>query len=102
MINKIVKGFQNNAGVRIPSTLPKPTSQGTGGGGSGRVPLPGMGYKSKAEFRRARKGEVENKMETLRQDLAKAKENNNSFRITKIKGQLRKLNKYHKNIDKMY
>lgn len=102
MINKIVKGFQNNSGIRIPSAPIRPGAPGAGGGGSGKVPLPGMGYKSKAEFRRARKGEVENKMETLRQDLAKAKENNNSFRITKIKGQLRKLNKYHKNIDKMY
>jgi hypothetical protein len=71
-LNKVVKGFQNNAGVRIPTTLPKPTSMGSGGGGGTR-PLPGMEQiKGKSQVQNERIDLAKGRVENFRENLNKA------------------------------
>jgi hypothetical protein len=71
-LNKVVKGFQNNAGVRIPITLPKP--QGTdSGGGAPRPPLPSMEYlKGKSQVQNERMDLAKGRVENFRENLNKA------------------------------
>lgn len=72
MINKIVKGFQNNSGVRIPITLPKPQGSDSGGGGP-RPTLPGMEQiKGKSQVQNERMDLAKGRVENFRKNLDKA------------------------------
>jgi len=87
--------------TRIPSIVPKP-SGGNGGGGGGRVPLPGMGYNSRAELLRIKLNGAETKLENLGKKLSEAKLKGNTFEITKIKGQMKETRKFIKEAPKIY
>jgi len=72
MINKIVKGFQNNSGVRIPITLPKPQGADSGGGGP-RPTLPGMEQlRGKSQAQNERTDLAKGRVENFRKNLDKA------------------------------
>ena len=78
MINKIVKGFQNNSGVRV--TLPKPTSMG-GGGGAPRPSLPGMEHlRGKSQAQNERTDLAKGRVDNFRKNLDKANARVNSIK----------------------
>lgn len=104
-MDKIVRAFRNNSGVRLPNLPPKPTYMGSGGGGgstSGRVPIPGTGYKNVGEVLRSKLNEAETRLEGLGKQLQEAKVKGNSFQVTKIKGQMRQTRKFIKEAPKIY
>ena len=103
-MDRIVKAFRNNSGVRVPNLPPKPTSTGSGGGGgsTGRVPIPGTGYKNVGEVLRSKLNEAETKLDNLGKQLQDAKAKGNSFQVTKIKGQMRQTRKFIKEAPKIY
>lgn len=98
-MDKIVKAFRNNSGVRLPNLPPKPTGEG---GGGGRVPLPGMGFKNREELLRSKLNDAETKLSNLGKKLTEAKTKGNTFEITKIKGQMRQTRKFIKEAPKIY
>jgi hypothetical protein len=83
-LNKVVKGFQNNAGVRIPINLPKPTYMGGGAGGAGKpsqAKIPGLeNLKTKPEIQESR---LKLAQENINKHRAKLDEHNASKREAK-------------------
>lgn len=87
-MDRIVKAFRNNSGVRLPNLPPKPT--GEGGGGGSRA-LPGMeGLVSKSEYIANRRT---NMMDSLKQKQEVLKQRNAIVRELRKGNDLTKLAK---------
>lgn len=87
-MDRVVKAFRNNSGVRLPNLPPKPTGESGGGGGG---TLPGMErLVTKTEYRANRKSNI---LDSLKQKEAILKEKNAIVRQLKKGNDLTKLQK---------
>jgi len=91
-MDRVVKAFRNNSGVRLPNLPPKPTGEGGGGKGKGgQIPMPGTeGMVTRSEYDANRRSNI---LDSLKQKEAILKEKNALVRELKKGNNLTKLAK---------